>query len=957
MGGILNQAHISKNISRGSSQADEKNYQGIFVNQTWLDLGLCVNQTSRSKSRVNEMGNTMSDEDVSHKILRCWGKTDRSSNDASLFHPAFFHIIDVANVARGLLNEKAPARFRNVFSEIYQLDPSSLISFLPFLIALHDIGKFSSAFQRMNALQHNRLLSEGFSFGSSHDLTHNQIGRNFIWYEWPENSIPNVSEVNRKVLREVVGGHHGQYLSPGELVNVRNNLKYEEPEFWKTIRNQVFYALRDLFLDPCLEIIPEPLNASSAVAELTGFTILCDWIGSDQRFFVPQPVMSLDEYLSVSIQRAATAITEDGFAIDPHSRASTTFSRLFPNISHPRPLQQKIDAIPDEMLIQPALIVIEAPTGEGKTEAALALAHKIGALHGTDEFYYALPTTATSNQMFKRVEQYLNERLNIGIGAKLVHGQAFLDKDLIPVAPMTNNSDNHEVKASLEWFSSKKRALLAPFGVGTIDQIELAALNVRHSSLRLAGLSGKVIILDEVHAYDTYMTTIIVRLLSWLKSLGATVILLSATLPANRRNELLQVYSNQTAEINQPSDYPLILVANENETLRLAPTASKPACEIHLEFLRFSDQENSEKAQWLLDQVKEGGCACWISNTVNRSQEIFQTLAENSPEGTRIILLHSRFPLEQRSEIEKEIVSIVGPDKANRPTSAIVVGTQVLEQSLDLDFDLMVSDLAPVDLLLQRAGRLHRHAETRRPANHLKPVLYVNCPVSEDKPLIKTDKSVYAPYFLYRTYQVIKEKTMLRLPEDYRLLVEDVYQPLPPDTAGELNQEYQDLQNEEERARQEAALRLLPEPDAEELFTSAASRLTFIESEVQAGWTVAKTRLGEQSINVIPLEDMGDVCKVPGSEKLLQKCLPANNADQLFMLRNQIRIGYQDIVKALMGQKKELPALFTGAPLLHDYIPLWLKDGKAVVTVGNSEFVLKLDPLLGLMIERKEAHE
>ena len=957
MEGILNQAHISKKISQGSSNAGEKNHQGVFVYQAWIDLGLCAHQTSRSKSQANVMANTMSDENVNYKLLRCWGKTDRGSNDALLFHPALFHVIDVANVARGLLNEEAPVRFRNVFSEIYQIDPSSLSSFLPFLIALHDIGKFSSAFQRMNPLQHNRMLSEGFSFGSSHDLSHNQIGRNFIWYEWPENPIPKISEINRKVLREVVGGHHGQYLSPGELVSVRNNLKYEEPIFWKTIRNQAFYVLRDLLLDPCPEIIPEPLNASAAVAELTGFTILCDWIGSDQRFFVPQPEISVDEYLSVSIKRAATAITEDGFAIDPHSRASTTFSNLFPNISHPRPLQRKIDAIPKEMLMQPTLIVIEAPTGEGKTEAALALAHKIGALHGTDEFYYALPTTATSNQMFKRVEQYLSQQLNIGIGAKLVHGQAFLDKDLIPVTSMTNNSDNHEANASLEWFGSKKRALLAPFGVGTIDQIELAALNVRHSSLRMTGLSGKVIILDEVHAYDTYMTTIIVRLLSWLKTLGTTVIVLSATLPVNRRNDLLQVYSNHTTEITHTSEYPLVLVVNEEETLELTPEASQLAREIHLEFLRFSDQENLEKAQWLLDQVKEGGCACWITNTVNRSQEIFQTLAANAPAGTQIILFHSRFPLEQRSEIEKEIVSIVGPNKANRPASAIVVGTQVLEQSLDLDFDLMVSDLAPVDLLLQRAGRLHRHAETRRPANHLKPVLYVNCPVSENKPVIKTDKAVYAPYFLYRTYQVIKEKTMLRLPEDYRLLVEDVYRPLAPDTAGELNKEYQDLQNDEERARQEAVLRLLPEPDAEELFTSVASHLTFVESEVQAGWTVAKTRLGEQSINVIPLEDMGDFCKVPGSEKLFKKCIPANNADQLLMLRNQIRIGYQNIVEALMGQKNELPALFTGAPLLHDYLPLWLKDGKAVVTAGNNEFVLKLDPLLGLMIDRKEVHE
>lgn len=896
---------------------------------------------------------TKDDEITIKELLQCWGKTDRLSNNSELFHPALFHIIDVANVAKCLLDERISLRIQNVFSQIYQIDQSSLQSFLPFLIALHDIGKFSASFQRTDPIQYKRLVLEGFSFGSSHDLTHSQVGRHFIWYEWPDKYVPTISDSSRKILREMIGGHHGQYLSPGELGSIRIVLKNEEPEIWKKIRGNAFSILANLFLDPSLEIFPEPKNYSAAAAELTGFTILCDWIGSDQRFFLPKPEATLEEYLPSSIERAFTAIKNNGFSIPTSSCASTSFGTLFSNIPSPRPLQKIIDDIPDELLKHPVLIVIEAPTGEGKTEAALALAHKIGALRGTEDFYYALPTTATSNQMFLRVESYLDKQLKMMVGAKLVHGQAYLDKDFDPVNSMSNGENDHENNTSLDWFNSKKKAMLAPFGVGTIDQLELATLNVRHSSLRLLGLSGKVIILDEVHAYDTYMTTIVIRLLAWLKALGASVILLSATLPSSRRNDLVNVYSIKNTTSEEISEYPLILVTNRNAVVKFTPEEAQPSREIELQFLEFSEEENEDKAHWLLDQAKEGGCVCWITNTVNRAQSIFQALLANAPGGIELILFHSRFPLEQRDEIEKKIVTLVGPDKTERPKSAIIIGTQVLEQSLDLDFDLMVSDLAPVDLLLQRAGRLHRHSTTTRPPGLHNPILYINFPMNDNNPVITTDELVYAPYFLLRTFQAIQNRNYFHIPDDYRTLIEEVYGPLPPDASDKLKAAYQSLLLDEEHARQEAVQRLLPEPDPEELFTSVASRLTFVESETRAGWTVAQTRLGELSINIIPLEDRGEYCKLPGSEKLLPKSLPADHSQQLAMLRQQIRISHKGIAKAMIDSKEELPVLFTGSPLLHDFFPLWLHDGSTEIINGNSTFEVTIDLQLGLTITKK----
>ncbi len=687
--------------------------------------------------------------------------------------------------------------------------------------------------------------------------------------------------------------------------------------------------------------------------ELTGFTTLCDWIGSDQRYFPPSPTINIDEYVEISEARASQAIEKAGFTGTFRSGIPTDFSALFSSLT-PRPLQLAIDLIPEKLLKEPSLVIIEAPTGEGKTEAALALAHRITNLNGYDEFYYALPTTATSNQMHDRVQKYLKDQLKVDIAAKLVHGQAFLQQEALNIQPLYNGEDPKRDSIPIDWFNTKKRALLAPFGVGTIDQIELGALNVRHASLRLAGLSGKVIILDEVHAYDIYMTTIISRLLEWLKALGASVILLSATLPDTRRRELLRAFHGNEKIYDIPADYPLIVAASSGDFFTSTPKAMQPQRKIGLKFLQFSDNDNTQKANWLAEQVSEGGVACWITNTVNRAQNIYREVQGAAGSDVEVILIHARFPLVQRDELEKLIVSKAGPIKENRPRKMIVIGTQVLEQSLDLDFDLMVSDLAPIDLLLQRAGRLHRHAITKRWGDHLSPVLYINAPMSDNQPVITSDKYVYAEYILLRTWEIIKGLSSLQLPADYRLLVEQVYGEVPTSMMDEQKKALEQLEKQEELARQEAEVRLLPEPDPEELFTSLAARLVFTESETEAGWKVAQTRLGERSLNLVPLEDHGDFCTLPGSDLPLIKRIGASRSDQFLMLRHQVRISNpQQVVDALEKQKENLPELFTASTLLRDVMPLWLKNSAAEIETAKGRYILKLDPQLGLTINKK----
>ena len=886
------------------------------------------------------------------KLLRCWGKTDPAKEDPQSFHPALYHMIDTGNVARSLLGDQCSPRWASVFSRIYDADTRLLRGSIPFFVAIHDIGKISASFQRVSPGQHQRMAEEGFQFGKSRDLYHTQVSRNFIRYEWPELTGASLSETNRRILGEMSAGHHGEFISAGEMNSIKLKLRMEEPPIWKELRKFTLQILAEHLLDVELSEIPGPPNLSSAAMHLTGFTTLCDWIGSDQRFFQPRPDLDLDDYLEFSRKLAEQAVQQDGFTINYTSNTATSFNELFPLFS-PRPLQLAVDDIPDEVLIEPALFVIEAPTGEGKTEAALALAHRITALKGFDEFYYALPTTATSNQMHKRVGKYLVEQLNIDSRAKLIHGQAFLQQEAEALNPLSNGGDTAKDQISIDWFNTKKRALMAPFGVGTIDQIELGALNVRHASLRLTGLAGKVVILDEVHAYDTYMTTIITRLLEWLHSLGASVILLSATLPAGRRKVLLNTYNAQSDTGSIHQEYPLILAANSQTVFKSTPSPSQPYREIGLKYLEFTDKQNSEKARWLVEQVADGGVVCWITNTVDRAQEIYREILNMAGSEVEVALIHARFPLIQREAIEERIVEKAGPDKKTRPRKMIVIGTQVLEQSLDLDFDLMVSDLAPIDLLLQRAGRLHRHSGTVSRGEHKSPVLWINLPKNDDLPAIKTDAYVYAEYFLLRTWDILKDRTKITLPGDYRKLIEQVYGENTGEMSEIIQKAFNDLKEQEELARQEAVQRLLPEPDPEDLFTSIAARMVFTESETEAGWTVAQTRLGERSVNIIPLEDHGDYCTLSDSEKPIDKSLPATREDQFLMLRHQVRISRTDLANAFDRQRQDLPALFTGSPLLRDVLPLWLHEGVGLVNTDKHVFELVMDPQLGLRFNRK----
>lgn len=881
------------------------------------------------------------------RLSRLWGKTTK---DPKLFHPALYHMLDVAHVAQQLLSSRASSRWRQVLARALQANADSLLEWLPYLIALHDIGKLSVPFQILNPSQWERLKEEGFEFGRAQkgdvaDLHHTIVGRLLLpdlTADWP----PYL----RTTFLDMISGHHGIYQveTPGH----GQKLAYiQEPPEWAVMRQQAVQLLQSYLLQQWPDPLPEPVNLSAAIVALNGFCILCDWLGSDETYFQPQPLMTLAEYVLHSRRQAYQRVKDAGFFQSAASHAPTTFTELF--TFAPRPLQTEIDRIPDAVLVAPTLTIIEAPTGEGKTEAALTLARRIAALRGTDEMYIALPTTATSNAMYSRIQEHLEKRLGLPPQlVRLVHGQSFLKEDDLPVDPLSNG-DEEEIP-SLEWFAPKKVALLAPFGVGTVDQAELSVLNVRHNALRLIGLAGKTIILDEVHAYDTYMTTIIKRMLSWLAALGSSVILLSATLPQAKQRELITAYAANadTTAVNLTT-YPNIITLTTTSIYTPAEPIAvyQPDKTIQLGTLTFSDEQAKEKAEWLLAQVKDGGCVCWITNTVNRAQEIFKMLPENTD--IDLTLLHGRFPLAQRQTIETDILAKYSKpgDGVKRPQRGIVIGTQVLEQSLDLDFDLMVTDLAPIDLILQRAGRLHRHQRNLADRHiHIVPRLFIN------KVRATADQHIYSDYILRMTERALQDKTSFTLPTDYRLLVDAVYTETAPDKQDqELYQAWDKLDEKIWDLENKAHERLADEPLANDPFYRSAKLQGFSEDEDGTAWTVAQTRWSErETLTLIPLIRDKESAVVAGdaTQTAVSLTTKVPREHQLYLLRHSLRVSHPRLVAAIKAARagQRLPLLESA--LLKNVYPLWLTpaaNDTAVFVNHDFDQPVYLHPKLGLV--------
>ena len=632
-----------------------------------------------------------------------------------------------------------------------------------------------------------------------------------------------------------------------------------------------------------------------------------------------------------------------------------SFEDLFPTYS-PWPVHQAATSLASN-LSSPSLILIEAPMGEGKTEAALLLANAAANRLGQQGFYIGLPTKATANQMLGRVRRFLEHaRPDAHSTLVLAHGEASLVENFRSLAAVYDKEEeggDRVGRVTAEaWFLSKKRTLLAEHAVGTVDQALLGVLRTKHGFVRLYGLAAKTIVLDEVHAYDTFTSTILDRLIEWLAALGTTVVLLSATLPRSRRAALLAAYSKGLGGTVQPpreeARYPRISTVTRNDCSTISVPPRGESLTIELERV---DTDVDRLARTVVDALQAGGCIGWICNTVARAQAAYAAVARIASETPRL-LIHARMLPEDRVEREQHLERLLGPEHGGtpRPERYIVIGTQVLEQSLDIDFDLLVSDLAPVDLLLQRAGRLHRQRGRRnRSAAQWKPRLWIAYPEGafNEVPLQEVAR-VYAEVIVRDTLRALEGRTQITLPDDIETLVDGVYRDSLPVADDDLFRAYIDYFGGKIASRQNAEGRLLPSPEVEgDIFGNL--RMAFCDDEDPAVHEQLRaiTRDTELNVQVVCLVGREGRVYVSETERvpLDLNTVPDREA-AVRIARRTIAISHRKIVGALLEDETYMPERWQDQALLRYRRKLVFTDGVASVAGVR----LELNPELGLVI-------
>jgi CRISPR-associated endonuclease/helicase Cas3 len=652
-----------------------------------------------------------------------WGKTS-----GTRLHLLPYHCLDVAACAQALLDGR-PA-LRDTLAKVTGLTEHELRRWVGFFASVHDLGKASDAFQGQVSWAAQRL---GRAPTLPYTVRHDSLG----WAAWLE--LP-LSTPTTDVWARAATGHHGAPPSRrkgGTLVRARQHFTAAD---LADVAGWVDWSRQHFALDLSLGAVPAFESASYLLA---GTFTIADWVGSNRDWFryVEAPV-DLHRYWEHAQSAAQRAVSRAGLFEQPV--VYRRFAELFPTYT-PSPVQEACDQLATD---EPFFLVVEDQTGSGKTEAAFTVAG--------DRFFFGLPTMATANGLWARVESLP------GGYRTLAHGKRWLVPDAMRHATAWLND-------------SSRQALLAPIGVGTVDQVLLAVLYAKHNALRLVGLVGRTLVVDEVHAYDPYQREVLCTLIERHASTGGSVVLLSATMPLAHREQYVRAWTaghRVTAPVLRTTDYPLVTHVTTAGAQEIASTAAAGR-RVEVEWVHAPAQAVTRVAlaAW------EGQCVAWVCNTVREAVEAYDLL---TAAGVDADLFHARFITAHRAAIERRVLQRA--DKRSTPTQRrgyVLVATQVIEQSLDLDFDLMITDLAPMDLLVQRAGRVHRHRRGERGS----PTLVVHAPVWMAAPTADWIDAwsggtarVYPDHGrLWLTMRELRARGALVTPQQSRELVEAVY--------------------------------------------------------------------------------------------------------------------------------------------------------------------------------------
>lgn len=928
-----------------------------------------------------------------NKLDALWAKKTRDKNNIPQWLPLKTHLNDTREAMGFLWEHYLSQGVKDLIKNSMKTDTYDKESFAKnlcmFLGAVHDIGKASPYFQLKESFRRDKELDElileklksagfkdldKFFTADNIGVSHQSIGQ-FILLKRGVNIT----------VADIVGAHHGRPVKTSEIEDrihenhfyQNNDSSSEINKTWLSLHDEIFtWALKVCGFSSAKDI---PMLSQNGQVILSALLIMADWITSNENYF-PLININEDKIDEDRIKKGLLKWNNDRTSLwEPlEVNLDTIYEERFKLKSGekfiPRDAQKRITEAIDRAE-NPGIVIFEAPMGMGKTEAALVAVEQLARKTGRTGMFFGLPTQATSNGIFSRVNAWLEnlrDDMSYRRALRLLHGKAALNEEFANLPKSRNIHDDDENEKNVvtvnDWFSGRKLSILDDFTVGTVDQFLLLALKQKHLMLRHLGFANKVVVIDEVHAYDAYMSVYLYQAIKWMGAYGVPVVILSATLPIERRNKLIENYmvgaGYKFRRLPKPKNfdnneaYPLLTLNDCDKILQY--DNFEKLVGIDYEVKRLS-KEDSEDITRLIKIITSQGIVGVIVNTVKKAQE-FAKLCTDVFGEENVFIMHSLFIATDRYKKEKDLLDLIGKD-GKRPDFKIVIGTQVIEQSLDIDFDVLITDLAPIDLLLQRMGREHRHKRDDRPENLKEPKVYVLN--SKDYDFDKASTYVYDPYLLFRTEYYLPDK--INLPNDISRLVQLVY------SEKELTLEYKlkdvynkysrDFKNKLREKESKAKSYRLGPPEVNKI-SDDNNILDWIEysdknaeaSEIKAS---AQVRDSDDTIEVIALKKCEGGYEFFDEKGILN---PQDNKTAIKMAQHTIRLpravyygyGIDKVIKYLEDYYNENLKEWDNQS--------WLKNTLGIVFDVNNEFrifdkILHYDTKYGLTVKKEDEDE
>ena len=727
-------------------------------------------------------------------FYRMWGKTDEDKRNKGRWHSVLCHCVDVAVVARESL--KMDSRLRRMLCNALRMKEADLMEFVPFFVALHDVGKISYPFQKKVPELFEWAKGKYGEILGNDDTRHEKVTR-FLMMDMarrsPEFFRSYFQFKNDDFARElavILSVHHGHLHGSGSCYEVAQR---EWLSAQRELSDRLFYLFRP---SGRKFLVCRPSTKTCVL--LAGLLIESDWVGSVQyvkaggsgRMPLFSTRFAKGDTGEIDIKKYAEEVGVKAKGIlktfrlheCPRPRKSKfkdLFKELFSKTGFrdsPNEMQKIVIDLVRYRSIVPTkqfFVLINHPTGQGKTEAAIYLSEAAG----TGELFL-LPSQATSNSMYDRRVRYINDRkggTGESVPIELSHSmRAFSDIHSKLTLEMYKGA-SEDGACTTEFFGSSKKALMCLNCMATADQAAMGTLPSKHMFLRLYAMAGKTVIIDEVHSYQVYTQEFLLTLIEWLKVLGCNVIVLSATITSELKQRIVESFGGNLSD-SQASTYPCVVsMQNGRVSVHEVPAKPEERREVDIEWASGIGQAIAQMAA-VADQPNFTGVI--FCNTVDDTQKAYDMAKVAMGLKDDEICLHAKMPVFQRQEFEKRLLSRLEPNGAKeRKGRLVVVASQVAEQSLNFDCDFMVLYLCPIDIVLQRLGRLHRFNIDRPKGCEKARAVIVDTSSME----FGTSRNIYHKYVLRKTLEVLRKYKTISIPDDMQAMVDAVYPGFNPE--------------------------------------------------------------------------------------------------------------------------------------------------------------------------------